>query len=78
MLSALGVPAAKARPGGSLKEVPRPAREAEYPVLGQVLTEVRWNRGEAARRLKVSYKTLLGKVRVHDLQSPRVGEGGGA
>ncbi len=78
VLSALGVPAAKARPGGSLKEVPRPAREAEYPVLGQVLTEVRWNRGEAARRLKVSYKTLLGKVRVHDLQSPRVGEGGGA
>ncbi len=40
----------------------RAAREAEKKALLQVLERVRWNRAEAARVLKVSYKTLLSKL----------------
>jgi two-component system, NtrC family, response regulator AtoC len=47
----------------SLHEVARRgAREAERKALEEVLECVRWNRAEAARILKVSYKTLLNKV----------------
>lgn len=46
-----------------LKEVARrAAAEAERRVLLEVLERVRWNRSEAARVLKVSYKTLLNKI----------------
>src|SRR5438105_3924380 len=46
-----------------LREVARRgAREAERKALQEVLECVRWNRAEAARILKVSYKTLLNKV----------------
>ena len=38
------------------------AREAERRALQEVLAKVRWNRIEAARVLKVSYKTLLIKM----------------
>ena len=38
------------------------AREAEGKALREVLDRVRWNRVEAARILKVSYKTLLSKI----------------
>ncbi|PYM82593.1 MAG: hypothetical protein DME09_13740 [Candidatus Rokuibacteriota bacterium] len=38
------------------------AREAEGKALREVLDRVHWNRGEAARILKVSYKTLLSKI----------------
>jgi DNA-binding NtrC family response regulator len=49
--------------GLGLKEVARrAAREAEHGVIKQVLEEVRWNRMEAARRLKISYKALLYKI----------------
>ncbi len=49
--------------GGGLKEVGRrAAREAERVVLKEVLEQVRWNRVEAARRLKISYKALLYKI----------------
>ena len=55
-------------PGIGLKEVGRhAAREAERDVIQQVLEEVRWNRMEAARRLKISYKALLYKIRMYDL-----------
>jgi two-component system response regulator AtoC len=40
----------------------RAAREAEKKALLEVLERVRWNRAEAARVLKVSYKTLLSKL----------------
>jgi transcriptional regulator with PAS, ATPase and Fis domain len=40
----------------------RAARDAERAVLLEVLERVRWNRTEAARVLKVSYKTLLSKL----------------
>jgi DNA-binding NtrC family response regulator len=41
----------------------RAAMEAERAVLKDVLDRVRWNRLEAARRLKISYKTLRVKIR---------------
>jgi two-component system response regulator AtoC len=40
----------------------RAARDAERQALLQVLERVRWNRAEAARVLRVSYKTLLSKL----------------
>jgi two-component system response regulator AtoC len=46
-----------------LREIARRgAREAERRALADVLERVRWNRAEASRILKVSYKTLLSKV----------------
>jgi two-component system, NtrC family, response regulator AtoC len=46
-----------------LREIARrAAREAEETALREVLDRVRWHRIEAARRLKVSYKTLLRKM----------------
>jgi two-component system, NtrC family, response regulator AtoC len=58
-------PGAAGRPAAAegLREVARRgAREAERKALQEVLERVRWNRAEAARILKVSYKTLLNKV----------------
>jgi two-component system, NtrC family, response regulator AtoC len=40
----------------------RAALEAEKAVLKEVLDRVRWNRAEAARLLKISYKALLYKI----------------
>jgi hypothetical protein len=40
-------------------------------VIAHVLDEVRWNRAEAARRLAISYKALLYKIRFHQLATPR-------
>jgi two-component system response regulator AtoC len=40
----------------------RGARDAERRALADVLERVQWNRAEASRILKVSYKTLLSKV----------------
>jgi two-component system, NtrC family, response regulator AtoC len=54
---------ARSVPPESLRDVARRgAREAERKALQDVLECVRWNRVEAARILKVSYKTLLNKV----------------
>jgi two-component system response regulator AtoC len=59
-------------PGMGLKEVSRQAaREAEHIVIKQVLEEVRWNRVEAAKRLKISYKALLYKIQMYELASAR-------
>jgi two-component system response regulator AtoC len=41
----------------------RAADRAELEVVRRVLTETGWNRREAARRLKVSYKTLLKRLK---------------
>ncbi len=52
----------------SLREIARrSAREAERNALVAVLERVRWNRAEASRVLKVSYKTLLNKISEHEL-----------
>jgi len=55
----------------SLREIARRgAREAERQALAEVLERVRWNRAEASRILKVSYKTLLNKIAECELVSP--------
>ena len=46
-----------------LREIARrAAREAERRAISEVLGRVRWNRTQAARLLKISYKTLLSKI----------------
>src|SRR5215831_3381573 len=55
----------------SLREIARRgAREAERRALAEVLERVKWNRAEASRILKVSYKTLLNKICECGLQPP--------
>jgi two-component system response regulator AtoC len=55
----------------SLREIARRgAREAERKALDEVLERVRWNRAEAARILRVSYKTLLNKIAECELSPP--------
>ena len=50
-------------PAEGLREIGRrAAREAERRALADVLDRVHWNRAEASRVLKVSYKTLLHKI----------------
>jgi DNA-binding NtrC family response regulator len=48
----------------------RGAREAERRALAEVLDRVHWNRSEAARILRVSYKTLLNKISESGLFPP--------
>jgi two-component system response regulator AtoC len=48
----------------------RGAREAERKALAEVLERVKWNRSEAARILRVSYKTLLNKISACGLEPP--------
>ncbi len=74
--------AARVRPGRIAVAQPRPsteslreiarrgAREAERHALAEVLERVRWNRAEASRILKVSYKTLLNKIAECELTAP--------
>jgi two-component system response regulator AtoC len=55
----------------SLREIARRgAREAERKALAEVLDRVKWNRAEASRILKVSYKTLLNKICECGLEPP--------
>jgi sigma-54-dependent transcriptional regulator len=50
----------------------RPLKEQvsdlERAVLQRTLDELGWNRSEAARQLKISYPTLLQKIRLYDLK----------
>jgi two-component system response regulator AtoC len=58
-------------PMESLREIARRgAREAERKALVEVLERVQWNRAEASRILKVSYKTLLNKIAECQLAPP--------
>jgi two-component system response regulator AtoC len=55
----------------SLRDIARRgAREAERRALAEVLERVKWNRAEASRSLKVSYKTLLAKIAECGLTPP--------
>jgi two-component system response regulator AtoC len=55
----------------TLREIARNgAREAERKALAEVLERVNWNRAEAARVLKVNYKTLLNKISECGLKPP--------
>ena len=49
------------------------ASEGLRKALVEVLERVKWNRAEASRILKVSYKTLLNKITECQLASPRRG-----
>jgi two-component system, NtrC family, response regulator AtoC len=63
--SSHGLAAATVRPiaSESLRDIARRgARDAERKALLEVLELVHWNRAEASRILKVSYKTLLNKI----------------
>lgn len=51
-----------------LKAVTRQiVQETERTIIKQTLEDTRWNRVEAARRLKISYKALLNKVHAYGL-----------
>jgi DNA-binding NtrC family response regulator len=51
-------------PSPSLRAVSaRAAEQAEREMVQRVLEETRWNRREASRRLKISYKALLNKLK---------------
>lgn len=72
-----GVPPSEARDALSLddslglKELARMAAEAaEREALERTLARVRWRRIEAAQRLRISYKTLLEKIKHYGLDSP--------
>ncbi|MES2220152.1 MAG: helix-turn-helix domain-containing protein, partial [Acidobacteriota bacterium] len=53
----------------SLLEVGRRAAwEAERRAIQQMLEETHWNRREASRRLQVSYKALLNKIKQMQLE----------
>ena len=39
------------------------ALEAERELIGRMLQQTNWNRKQAARRLGVSYETLLQKIK---------------
>ncbi len=47
--------------------VARAAKEAEREELNRALGRARWRRVEAARHLKISYRTLLRKIEEHGL-----------
>jgi two-component system response regulator AtoC len=49
----------------------RAARVAEKRVIARVLEQTRWNRKEAAERLKISYKALLYKMKESGLSEGR-------
>jgi two-component system response regulator AtoC len=54
-----------------LKELARRAAEAaEREALERMLDRVHWRRIEAAQRLRISYKTLLEKIKQYGLDSP--------
>jgi len=48
----------------------RHAHDLGYTRIAEVLERVRWNRAEASRILKVSYKTLLNKIAECELTAP--------
>jgi len=64
-------PAPTAAVTEGLREIARrAARAAERQALVEVLDRVHWNRAEASRILKVSYKTLLNKIAECELTPP--------
>jgi two-component system response regulator AtoC len=61
---------APTRAAGSLKQVgTRAAEAAEQDVVRRVLKETRWNRREAARQLRISYKALLNRLKRWNLDA---------
>jgi two-component system, NtrC family, response regulator AtoC len=50
-------------------------QETEGRAIRQMLQETNWNRKEAARRLNISYKALLYKLRQYGLERSNRGDG---
>jgi len=72
-------PAASADALGLRQIARRAAFEAEKKAVAEVLHRVRWNRKQAARVLKISYKTMLLKIAecgLDDRGARRAGEKG--
>jgi two-component system response regulator AtoC len=70
-LDALGVDFSDSE-GIDLKAISRRAAQvAEKRVIERVLQQTRWNRKEAAERLKISYKALLYKMKENGLSEGR-------
>jgi two-component system response regulator AtoC len=65
-------PMSLASTGSSLKDISRRAvREAEREVIGLALEQCRWNRVQAAKLLKISYRALLYKIKDMGLKQDR-------
>ncbi len=60
---------ASQQPGGLKAMVRNLKDEAEKAAIVQALEETAWSRKEAARRLNISYKALLYKIRDHQLDA---------
>ncbi len=59
-------------PGESLQEVAaRAVAKAEREMIQSALAETGWNKSRASEQLKVSYKTLLTKIKDYDLEKER-------
>lgn len=71
LLSKGGLSAGRADPSGfSLKQVSRDvAKKLESEVIRKVLNQTRWNRRKAAEILKISYRSLLYKIKEGGLET---------
>jgi two-component system, NtrC family, response regulator AtoC len=57
----------------SLKDLGRKAAlEAEQEAIERVLNQTKWNRREAAKILKISYKALLNKIKLFEEEKTRI------
>jgi two-component system, NtrC family, response regulator AtoC len=77
---ASAAPSPRSKPGDSYDERPslleigrRAAMQAERETIQRVLQETRWNRRQAARILKISYKALLNKLKLMEEQNTEIG-----
>ena len=53
----------------NLKEIgKKAAQEAEKEIIQATLRRTHWNRKKAAKLLKISYKTILYKIRQYQLE----------
>jgi two-component system, NtrC family, response regulator AtoC len=62
-------PAGDGEPLSLLEIGRRAAMQAEREAIERVLTQTRWNRRQAAKILKISYKALLNKLKIIEEQS---------
>jgi two-component system, NtrC family, response regulator AtoC len=63
----------------SLLEIGRQAAwQAERQAIQQMLVSTRWNRRQAARKLRVSYKALLNKIKQIEVEKPLQNRNGSA
>ncbi len=69
MIGLPGAPARRAADTSDLKTLVRGLKdEAEMQAISDALDQTKWNRKEAARMLKISYKALLYKIRQYGIE----------